>query len=181
MEEMIENILVKTRQKKAPEPVNLNDLLARELDFLHADPVFKHKVEKEIALAEALPPVMCVYTDFSQVFGNLLRNGVEAMHGREPKRLRVATAFEMGRVVVEIGDTGCGIPEAHRPLLFRPFFTTKTGSGASGDPRGTGLGLYTVRQLLDAYGATIEVKTEVNVGTTFHLKIPASGERQRHS
>ncbi|MDA0747013.1 MAG: ATP-binding protein [bacterium] len=174
MQDMIENILAKSRQKKTVEKLDLNGLLERELDFMDADQAFKHKVEKEIRLSEKLPFVMGVYTDFSQVFGNLLRNAVEAMYDRPEKRLRVETRFNGGgEVIVEVEDTGSGIHKDHLEHLFAPFFTTKTGDGTEGKPQGTGLGLYTVRQLLEPYGANIEVESVVEQGTTFRVHIPA--------
>ena len=170
---MIEDILAKSRQKKTPEPVDLNVLLRRELDFLAADLSFKHEVEKDIRLAERVPLIQCVYTDLSQAFSNLLRNAVEAMYGRPTKRLSVSTHSDGARIATEISDTGCGIPEEALPHLFEPFYTTKD-SNAEGDaPIGSGLGLYMVHRLLEPYGAEIEVESTVEAGTTFRVIIPA--------
>ncbi|MCC7264496.1 MAG: hypothetical protein IT369_18445 [Candidatus Latescibacteria bacterium] len=172
MSQMIEDILAKGRRSRISEPVDLNALLQRELDFLQADLVFKHEVKRELLLADPLPPIHCVYTDLSQVFANLLQNAVDAMRGQEQKRLRVRTAATPTHLEVEVADTGCGIPEAARAHLFEPFFTTKApGSGVDGTA-GTGLGLYTARQLLQTYQATIEVDSQVGGGTTFTVRIP---------
>ena len=172
MSEMIEDILAKSRQRKDPEPTDLATLLQRELDFLQADQVYKHGVEKHIRLGEGLPTVNCVYTDLSQVFGNLLRNAVDAMHQRETKKLTVVASADTKHVTVEVTDTGCGIPEENIPHLFEPFFTTKPPEAKNGEPIGTGLGLYTVRQLLEPYAAELEVESTVDVGTTFRVRIP---------
>lgn len=172
--EMVENILAKSRHKKDIEPVNLNDLLQRELDFMQADLSFKRDVIPEVNLADNLPTVNCVYTDFSQAFGNLLRNAVEAMHKEKDKKLRVTTTFvgDDG-LCVEIGDTGCGIPDENLDNLFEPFFTTKTDAESSGT-QGTGIGLYMVKQILEKYDALIEVESKIGEGTTFCVKIPIS-------
>jgi|APSaa5957512622_1039677.scaffolds.fasta_scaffold07060_5 PAS domain S-box-containing protein len=172
MNDMIEDILAKSRQRKSPERVDLNVLLKRELDFLEADRVFKHQVEKDIRLAENLPLIACVYTDFSQALGNLLRNAVEAMYGRRGKRLTVVTEHGSGGITIEIADTGEGISEEALPHLFEPFFTTKATDSEVEGPVGTGLGLYTLKQLLDPYGVEVEVESEGEVGTTFRLRIP---------
>jgi len=172
MNEMIENILAKSRQRGRSEPVDLNALLERELDFLEANRTFKYSVERDIDLADGLPPVTAVYTDLSQVFGNLLRNAVDAMYGRETKRLTVVSRLEDGHVAVEVGDTGCGIPEEHVGRLFDPFFTTKSPGEGEDGPVGTGLGLYMVQRLLEAYGATVAVDSTVGAGTTFRVRIP---------
>ncbi len=118
MAQMIEDVLAKSRQKKAPEAVHVNDLMQRELDFLRADRTFKHQVEQDIRLAPDVPTVSCVYSDLSQVVGNLLRNAVQAMHDRERKKLSVVTATETGFVVIEVTDTGCGISESDMSNLF---------------------------------------------------------------
>jgi len=166
---MIENILSKSRQKRTADALDLNKLLERELDFLMADRMFKNDVVKQIELADSLPLIRGVYTDFSQAFGNLLRNAIEAMYDQPRKILRVTTARDIDGVKVEIADTGSGISKEHRPHLFESFFTTKTGKDG---PQGTGLGLYMTRQLLDAYGATIEVESEEAQGTVFRVRIP---------
>jgi PAS domain S-box-containing protein len=171
MKTMIENILSKSRQKMTPEPVDINQLLDRELDFLKADHTFKIEVETDIHLANHLPNVLCVYTEMSQVFGNLLRNAVEAMHSRSVKILRVKSSYLKEQVVIEISDTGSGIKKGNLGFLFDPFFTTKTGEGKD-EPQGTGLGLYMVKQMLDNFGATIEVDSNVDVGTTFRVGLP---------
>lgn len=169
--EMIENILSKSRYKKDPEHIDVNLLLERELDFLRADSVFKTEVETDIQLASDLPSVLCIYTDLSQVFGNLLNNAVEAMYDRSVKQLRVKSCLENGYVVVEVSDTGSGIDAEILPSLFDPFFTTKTGT-KDGEPLGTGLGLYMVKQILETYEAKIDVESDRGVGTTFRVLIP---------
>ena len=60
-------------------------------------------------------------------------------------------------------DTGCGIPESRIPHLFDPFFTTKT------DGRGTGLGLWLCRRVIQEHGGRISVETKVDEGTTIRL------------
>ena len=169
---MIEDILAKSRQQKGTESVDLNVLLTRELHFLEANQVFKHQVEKDIRLAGDLPVVEGAHTDFSQAFGNLLRNAVDAMHKREIKQLSVFTSFDGKHIVVEVSDTGCGIPESNIPKLFEPFFTTKSPQEKGDGPVGTGLGLYTVQLLLEPYDAEIEVKSVVDAGTSFLVRIP---------
>jgi two-component system NtrC family sensor kinase len=171
MADMIDNILAKSRQNKTFEAVDINLLLQRELDFLKADQMFRYQVQTKINLMRNLPKVWCVYTDLSQVFGNLLRNAVEAMHNSSHQVLSILTVQKNQTVQVVITDTGDGILEANLENLFDPFFTTKMGDGVS-SPQGTGLGLYIVRQLLEEYGAKINVETEEGMGTTFSVDIP---------
>jgi signal transduction histidine kinase len=73
-----------------------------------------------------------------------------------------------GRVCLTVSDNGHGIPDAVRPRLFEPFFTTR--------PQGTGLGLAVVRAVVEAHDGEILVDTGPN-GTTFALCLPAAGAK----
>jgi signal transduction histidine kinase len=172
MANMVEDILAKSRQRKTPEPIDINVLLQRELEFLQADSTFKNKVEKKVYFADQLPPFQCVYTDFSQAIGNLLRNALDAMHHSKARELTVRSHCADGQIVVEIGDTGSGIADADIPHLFKPFFTTKNSEPQNGEPVGTGLGLYMLHRLLEPYGVDVQVESTVGIGTTFRLNIP---------
>jgi signal transduction histidine kinase len=75
--------------------------------------------------------------------------------------------------VVEVEDTGCGIPPEHRPRLFEPFFTTKPVG------QGTGLGLSVSFGIVRDHGGAIDVESEVGRGSTFRVRLPlivASGQ-----
>jgi two-component system NtrC family sensor kinase len=147
MNEMIENILIKGRRQQKHEGIDLHHLLRREVEFLETDLFFKHKIETHVSFDDQVPSFWGTYTDLSQIFGNLLRNAVEAMHDCAKKELRITTYVKDNDICVEIQDTGCGIPEAGRATLFDPFVTSKVGDGKT-SPQGTGLGLYMVYQLL---------------------------------
>ena len=177
MADMVENIMTKSRQNRTFEAVNVNLLLQRELDFLKADQVFRQEVKTQAHLMQTLPPVWCVYTDLAQVFGNLLRNAVESMYNSPQKMLKVLTQQKDQMVEVVIEDTGEGIPTENIENLFDPFFTTKLGDGIL-SPRGTGLGLYMVKQLLEECGAEIKVDSEVGVGTTFRVCVPIQTQKK---
>ncbi|RJP77752.1 MAG: PAS domain S-box protein [Candidatus Zixiibacteriota bacterium] len=177
LREVIRNLLDRSRQEQDPteQDLDLNRLLRQELDFLNADLTFKHLIEKRYEFDPDLPPLRGVYGDFSQSFMNLIKNAVDAMHGCPVRRLEVRTAREGNEsILVEVNDTGCGIPPEHLPLLFEPFFTTKPGAEAArtGEPIGNGLGLPSVHQLLKKYGARFDIQSEVGKGTVFRILIP---------
>ena len=172
MGELIDQVLDRGRRQLKPQMVDVNELLRRELDFLNTNLEFKHRIDKQINLTEGLPSVKAVYSDLSQVFENLLRNAVDAMYGRDTKRLTVTTALERMNVIVTVGDTGCGIPPDKRDRIFDPFFTTKPAEATGDGPVGTGLGLYTVKQILQRYDGRIAVDSTVDQGTQLCVTLP---------
>ncbi len=92
-----------------------------------------------------------------QVIANLTDN---ARAAGPPVRVRARE--EAGRLVVEVADSGSGVPDADRDKIFEPFFTSKT--------RGTGLGLAIVRRIIELHGGTISVRNEG--GAVFRVEIP---------
>jgi len=130
------------------------------------------KIEKE--LASDLPRVMLDRQQIKQVLLNLLLNAMDAMV--EPGgRLHVRThkLMKPGEKLwaqIEIEDTGHGIPESTLEHIFDPFFTTKH---ESGEHEGTGLGLTIVHQIIQEHHGEIQVKSTVDVGTTFFVNLPA--------
>jgi len=82
--------------------------------------------------------------------------------------LSLRTASDGAWVVVQVADSGLGIPPDVRRRIFEPFFTTKE--------TGTGLGLSIVSGIISSYGGTIDVESEPGVGTTFTIRLPAATE-----
>ncbi len=165
---LIENLLAKGRHdaRTEPELVDLNAVVEETLKFFQADLFFKHEVRHTFVKDPDLPRVWGLWSDFSQAIQNLARNGLDAMESIPRKELEVKTGVEDGDVFVEVSDTGRGIPPQDQGKVFDPFFTTK---GA----KGTGLGLFTVMNLLSPYGARIAVEDR-DPGTTFRITLPGS-------
>lgn len=115
------------------------------------------------------PPVYGNGARLCQVLLNLLLN---AAHAIEPGRvehnlIRVsARARGAGTVVVEVSDTGCGIPPENLDRIFNPFFTTRPVG------EGTGLGLAVCHGIVASHGGEISVHSEVGKGTTFRVSLP---------
>jgi signal transduction histidine kinase len=111
-----------------------------------------------------LPEVSVDPDQVKEALVNLLVNAREAMP--DGGRVTVAIRLDHGRVAIEIGDTGCGIPPEQMERIFEPFFTTKAS--------GTGLGLTNVKRLVEDNGGTLEAHSEPGVGTRFMLRfLPA--------
>ena len=77
-------------------------------------------------------------------------------------------------VSISISDTGVGIPKAEIPHLFEKFKTFRTDSDRR--VRGSGLGLYIARAIVEAHGGTIAVESEQGKGSTFKFTVPAADE-----
>ncbi len=108
-------------------------------------------------------------TRLAQVFVNLLVNAAQAIpeSGRADHEIRVVTSMDdLGQAVIEVSDTGIGIPASSIARVFDPFFTTKD-VGV-----GTGLGLSVCHGVVTAMGGTIEVRSEPGTGTTFRVVLP---------
>ncbi|NOT22433.1 MAG: GHKL domain-containing protein [Nitrospiraceae bacterium] len=99
------------------------------------------------------------------VFVNLITNAVHAME-QAGGRLTIETSVLNGQVGVRISDTGCGIAPDKIPEIFEPFFTTKSPG------KGTGLGLYNVKTIVDKMHGVIAVDSQIEKGTTFILTFP---------
>jgi signal transduction histidine kinase/HAMP domain-containing protein len=127
-----------------------------------------------------------VYLDRSQLENallNLVINSSAAMPGGG--RLSVATRRERGseaardEVVIEVADTGCGIPEALLDKVFEPFFTTKQGETGQGQGEGSGLGLSIVHGFVHQSGGRVLLHSRVGEGTRVTLRFPVADVRMQ--
>ncbi len=122
-----------------------------------------------------LPPVRCFPGDINQAVLNIVVNAAHAIadqvRGTERRgRILVRTSLDGDFAVIEISDTGGGIPEGIRERIFDPFFTTKEVG------KGTGQGLSIARSIVvDKHGGDIRFETQSGQGTTFILRLPVLG------
>ncbi len=119
----------------------------------------------EVDCPEDVPAIKGDPAQIEQVFRNLVVNASHAMEGVAQRRLYLGVHGDADgrRVIVTIRDTGCGITEENLERMFQPFFTTKP------EGKGTGLGLPIVKTILDRHGASVQVDSTVDVGTTFTI------------
>lgn len=141
--------------------VDLHEGLESTLTLVHHELKNRIDVHKNYG---KLPLITCYPNQINQVFMNILVNASQAIEGRG--EIFVDTYTQDDNVVVEIRDTGKGVPSEDLERIFDPGFTTK-GSGV-----GTGLGLSIVYQIVQDHKGSIEVTSEVGKGTTFRIILP---------
>jgi two-component system sensor kinase FixL len=144
-------------------PCDLSALVERVVRAERAN--FESKgVNVTLSLQGDPPPVLADEDKLTQVVINLCKNAVEAMEGEhsDPGKLTLRTAVEEDRLLIEITDTGPGLPGDVD--VFQPFVTTKKG--------GTGLGLPIVRQIVSAHDGSIDYFSQSGESTTFRLRFP---------
>ncbi|HYH96497.1 sensor histidine kinase [Hyalangium sp.] len=124
---------------------------------------------------DGVPGVWGNGPQLGQVVINLLRNAAQAIEPGKPEENEVrvvARESGAGGVLLEVRDTGCGIPQENLERIFEPFFTTKPVG------EGTGLGLSVCHNIVTAMGGTIEVESEQGHGTTFRITLPLATGRE---
>ena len=105
-------------------------------------------------------------TDISRILLNLVQNAVDASKDGSAINVSVKTDHEVGRLIVS--DAGKGISKSAQPKVFDPEFTLKPGTG-------TGLGLAVVKYICEKRSAKIDLKSELNKGTTISIRFPVCG------
>ena len=155
-----------------PHPVSVNAVIDKAIDIARNE--IRHRALL-IRQYGDVPPTIGNEGKLTQVFLNLLVNAAHAIPegAREGNEISVRTApFDDGLILVEIADSGSGIPDDIRGHIFDPFFTTKP------QGMGTGLGLSICHGIVTRIGGTIEVHSEYGVGTTFRLLLPVAEEKE---
>jgi two-component system NtrC family sensor kinase len=147
-------------------PYDINQLLEETLALAGFN--MRHGTMQMIFTpAQDLPHVECNGDQLRQVFLNLVLNAIEAMP--DGGTLTVRTLAGPTLAIIEVQDTGIGIPEDIRAHLFEPFFTNK--------PNGTGLGLSISAHIVTQHGGQIEVESSPGQGSTFRVVLPYHSQR----
>ena len=148
---------------------DINELIGETISLLDREMV-GHKVALQLEVDDAVPPIRANRVQIQRMLLNLLGNAIDSLGPtrRKPRRIAVRTARLDGQnVLVEITDTGAGIPPAKMPHIFDAFFTTKA--------NGTGLGLSLCRTIVEDHGGRIWASSDDGKGATFHVQLPSTG------
>jgi two-component system, cell cycle sensor histidine kinase and response regulator CckA len=156
------------KQVPQPRPILVNEVVASTENLLRR--LVGEQIELVTLLGAGLGKVLADQAQLRQVLLNLVLNARDAMpHGGRITVRTEATDFPGGRqpsVSLSVEDTGCGMDAATRARLFEPFFTTKQPG------RGTGLGLATVRRIVDESRGVIQVASEPGHGSRIEVFLP---------
>jgi two-component system, OmpR family, phosphate regulon sensor histidine kinase PhoR len=151
------------------EPVDLVGL-AKEVAGGYAD----RAEERRVKLRTDLQPNVAVRGDRAQLgllLSNLIDNALRYTPARGTVRVRLEAAES--RAVLEVADTGEGIPASELPRVFERFY--RVDKARARQTGGTGLGLAIVRHVAEAHGGTVSVESELGQGSTFSVTLPVAG------
>jgi signal transduction histidine kinase len=149
-----------------PVAINMKELLLDCADLLRVRAVEK-ELKTIIEIPTELPAIKADRDKIKQVLINLISNAVK--YNKVGGRIGLKARVESNEILIEISDTGAGIPPEYLPRLFQKFYRVP---GSEQLALGTGLGLAICKQIMDAHRGKIEVQSKVSEGTTFIVHLP---------
>ena len=143
----------------------VNKILSECVDLLEFK-LQENKVALDLVLDESIPEIRVDCGKIEQTFINLLLNAIDACE--QGGKIQITSQYESRnrhpRVEIIIDDNGSSIPENNLDEIFKPFFTTKT--------KGTGLGLATVKRIVEAHGGSVKAENRNRSGASFLVSLP---------
>ncbi len=159
-------------------PTDLAEILQESLVLLERE-MQKYRIAVVCEFADA-PPVRAIGNQVQQVLLNLMTNARQAMPSGGQLVLRTTHDHQANAVDLTIRDSGGGIPRDELPKIFDRYYSTKDGPDASGKG-GTGVGLATCKDIIDAHQGRIRVESTVGKGTAFTICLPVFEQPQSNS
>jgi PAS domain S-box-containing protein len=149
-------------------PTNIVNNVKEAVEIVKLAKKARH-VRFSVEVLNEIPLLSLVPDQISQVFINILLNGVDAIDGKEGE-IKVQVDRGNDAVFVSISDNGCGIAEENLPKIGEPFFTTKPVG------QGTGLGLWVSQGIIRGFHGDIKLKSRRGEGTTFTITLPLNSK-----
>lgn len=147
------------------EPVNVVDLIDQMVEKLRAK---FPAVTFSFSYDELIPTIMADKTGLTSITINLLENAVK--YSPTPAMIKVQASRKGNLLALDFADQGYGITEKEKKKIFRKFY--RTGSEDTRSTKGTGLGLYIVKEIVEAHQGTITVQDNQPRGSIFKIKLP---------
>ena len=169
LEELLNEFLDFTRARNLDlQPVDVNRELREIVEFFKPQ-ANAAKVEVVEYYSNDLSTIRIDKRSFNRAVLNLLINALQAIVAKDSdqggREILVRTRPCGSEVAIDLIDSGCGMSDETLSKIFEPFFSTKVG--------GTGLGLPTVRKVIECHGGRIAIQSELNRGTQFTLTFPS--------
>jgi C4-dicarboxylate-specific signal transduction histidine kinase len=167
---IVDQLLTHSRKSGGKmEKLALETVVRTTVDFLH-----QQIVKEGVELAEELQTGLMVEGnagELGQILTNLLLNARDAVLSRPdgPKKVMVRAYRAQTAAILEVEDSGPGVPVPSQPRIFEPFYTEKEVG------RGTGLGLYICRELADQHRGSLTLEPKSTAGALFRLSLPVAG------
>ena len=157
---IINDLRALTKQKQPEfQKVNIIKLIN---SIIAKDQIIPAGIEKKILAEHEILEIEIDESQIDMVLSNLILNAVEAM--KETGKLTVSAKRAGSNIEIQVSDTGPGIIEDNRKKIFEPLFSTKK--------KGTGLGLFIVKNIIHLHNGEIDMVSEINKGATFIITLP---------
>ena len=155
------------KSKSEMKLLDINSLINETIIIIATDATIRNSVIKT-ELDPGLPFVSGDRIQLQQVLLNLISNSFDALENiKGAREILIRTLRkDIDTIIVEVKDSGCGIPAQNIAKLFTKFFTSK--------PDGLGMGLSISRSIIEAHGGRLNVKNNPNCGVTFYFTIPVN-------
>ncbi|WP_457622400.1 ATP-binding protein [Persephonella sp.] len=171
MDSLINDLLILAKLESKEEKLNITKAdLSRIVNSIFNDLEHISK-EKNIKLINDIPEGFLIDVDqkkFDILLKNLIENAIK--YNKPEGSVTVSAERKDGEILINVTDTGIGIPKESQPLIFERFY--RVDKSRSRNVGGTGLGLSIVKHIAEAHNGKVEVKSEPNVGSTFTVRIP---------
>lgn len=152
--------------------VDINAMI-REMAVLFQEEARASSISVQTRLIDGIPPVMADRVQLQQVFMNLILNSIEAMKETGGELTITSQMREESELLIEVSDTGVGLPADNPEHIFDSFVTTK--------PDGTGMGLTITRSIVESYGGRLWATANAGPGATFLFTLRSDVEEPRTS
>jgi C4-dicarboxylate-specific signal transduction histidine kinase len=160
--------IISKKHKPKRELVKINNVIENSLIGFSEQLRSRH-ITLEKNLADNLPPIQADKIQLEQVFINLIGNARDALEGCDNRHITISTQTQSSNILIKFADNGEGIAPDKLPYIFDPLVTDK-------EKTGTGMGLYIVSEIIEAYDGKITANSQPNKGTRFLMTFPIAKE-----